>query len=455
MSPSLLQQMRQDAHEIFQAGLKAVDPVAAVKKNVKLTKDRLTICDSHWDLSEFDRLFIVGAGKASGAMAAAMEDILTERITAGCIIVKYGHGANLSRISLVEAGHPIPDRQGQKGARQIRKLCENAGANDLVLFLISGGGSALMPEPSTGLTLADKQLTSQILLACGAGIHEINTLRKHLSQIKGGRLALSAYPARTVALILSDVVGDDLDIIASGPTVPDSGTFQDCLEIINKYELAAKLPSAVRYHLTAGVAGQVEETPKSDHPAFGLAEHFIIGNNLQALVAAQKKAESLGYQAVMLSSQLTGETRDAAEFHAAVIKEILQSGHPAKPPACLLSGGETTVTLQGNGKGGRNQEFVLAAIPFLKDLAPLVCLSVGTDGTDGPTHAAGAIMDSMSLKRATAKGLDPSVFLANNDSYHFFQALDDLIITGPTRTNVMDIRIGLVGVQPEAVRFKP
>jgi len=445
MADTLLKKMRLDAHEIFQAGLKAVDPVAAIKKNVKLAEDRLTICDSHWDLSKVDRLFIIGAGKASAAMGAAMENILDDRITGGCIIVKYGHGAKLARISLVEAGHPIPDQQGQAGARQIRELCTQAGENDLVLCLISGGGSALMPEPSLGLSLADKQHTSQILLACGASIHEINTLRKHLSQIKGGRLALSAYPARTIALILSDVVGDDLDIIASGPTVPDSSTFQDCLEIIKKYQLKDKLPSVVYDHLTAGAADQIPETPKADHPAFGLADHFIIGNNLQALIAAQNQATALGYKVVMLSSQLTGETQDAAEFHAAIFKEIVQSGHPAKPPVCLLSGGETTVTLKGTGKGGRNQEFILATIPMLKDLAPLVCLSMGTDGTDGPTDAAGAIMDSTTLKRATAMGLDPAIFLANNDSYHFFQALDDLIITGPTRTNVMDIRIGLVG----------
>jgi len=438
--------MRQDAHEIFQAGLKAVDPVTAINNNVNLTEDLLTICGRHWDLSKLDRLFIIGAGKASAAMAAAMENILEDRITDGCIVVKYGHGVNLRRMSLVEAGHPIPDQRGQTGARQIRELCEKAKETDLVLCLISGGGSALMTEPSPGLTLADKQLTSQILLACGASIHEMNTLRKHLSRVKGGRLALSAFPAPTIALILSDVVGDNLDIIASGPTVPDPSTFSDCLKIIDRYQLKDKLPSAVSDHLTSGVADQVMETPKKNHPAFELADHFIIGNNRQALVAALAQAESLGYHALMLSSQLTGETRDAAAFHAAILKEISQSGHPVKPPACLLSGGETTVTLQGDGKGGRNQEFVLATIPMLKDLAPLVCVSAGTDGTDGPTNAAGAIMDSMSLKRATAEGLDPSVYLANNDSYYFFKALKDLIITGPTRTNVMDIRIGLVGV---------
>jgi len=448
MSQSLLKKMRQDAHEIFQAGLKAVDPVAAIKKNVTLTDNRLTVCDQHWDLSNVGRLFIIGAGKASAAMAAAMEDILSNRITDGCVIVKYGHGADLARISLLEAGHPIPDQYGQKGAQQIRELCEQAGETDLILCLISGGGSALMPEPSPGLTLADKQLTSQILLACGASIHEINILRKHLSRIKGGRLALSAYPAQTITLILSDVVGDDLDIIASGPTVPDPSTFTDCMNIIDRFQLTDKLPPTVVKHLSAGAAERIPETPKADHPAFGLADHFIIANNLQALVAAQIRAESLAYKVVMLSSLLTGETQDVAAFHAAILKEILQSGHPAKPPVCLLSGGETTVKLQGDGMGGRNQHFVLAAIPLLRDLAPLVCLSLGTDGTDGPTDAAGAIMDSTTLIRAQAMGMDPATYLANNDSYHFFQALDDLIVTGPTRTNVMDIRIGLVGAQP-------
>jgi glycerate 2-kinase len=445
MTPSVLQKMRQDAVDIFHAGLRAVDPIAIIQKNVILHQDHITICGKQMVMSDVRNLYIIGAGKASGAMAAAMETILEGRITDGCVIVKYGHGADLKQISLVEAGHPVPDINGQQGAQEIRELCKKAGEKDLVICLLSGGGSALMPAPAQGLTLSDKQKTSQVLLDCGASIHEINTIRKHLSRIKGGQLALTAHPARMITLILSDVVGDDLDIIASGPTVPDPGTFQDCVGIISKYAIAGKLPRVVSEHLAGGVNGQIVETPKTDHPAFDNTDHFIIGNSLHALMSAKEYAESLGYHTIMLTSLLTGETRDAAEFHASIIQEIFQSGHPVKPPACLLSGGETTVTLQGDGKGGRNLEFVLASLAPLKNLAPLVCLSAGTDGTDGPTDAAGAIMDSNTLMRADVKKLDPTAYLANNDSYHFFQGLGDLMKTGPTRTNVMDIRIGLVG----------
>lgn len=445
MPPSVLQKMRKEAVDIFRAGLQAVDPIAAVRRYVSVENGSLIIGGKTWNLSQVHNLMVVGAGKASGAMAAALEDILEDRITGGLVVVKYGHTVDLSHISLVEAGHPIPDENGQAGAERIRKHMTAAGKNDLVLCLISGGGSALLPSPSPGLSLADKQETIQVLLSCGATIHEINTLRKHLSQIKGGQLALSAHPAKVVSLILSDVVGDDLDIIASGPTVPDPGTFQDCMKILSKYHITEKLPEAINRHLVNGAQGNIEETPKPGHPVFDNTDHVIIGNNFQALDSARRYAESLGYNTVMLSSLLTGETRDAACFHAAIVREITQSGHPARPPACLLSGGETTVTLKGKGKGGRNQEFALASAIALEGLETVVCLSAGTDGTDGPTDAAGGIMDSTTLARAQAKGLDAAIYLADNDSYHYFQALGDLFITGPTITNVMDMRIILVG----------
>ncbi len=440
-----LNKMREDAIQIFRAGLQAVDPVAAVRRCVSLDHGHLIINDKTFDLSHVNDLIVVGAGKASGAMAAALEDILADRISGGLVVVKYGHAVDLSRISLVEAGHPVPDRNGQEGAERIGKLIAKAGENDLVICLLSGGGSALLPSPGPGLTLADKQETIQVLLSCGATIHEINTIRKHLSRIKGGQLALSAHPARVVSLVLSDVVGDDLDVIASGPTVPDPSTFQDCINILSRYRLTEKLPGAINRHLVKGAQGKIEETPKPGHPAFSHTDHFIIGNNFQALDSARLYAESLGYNTVMLTSLLTGETRDAACFQAAIVREMIQSGHPAGPPACLLSGGETTVTLKGNGKGGRNQEFALASAIALEDIEPVVCLSAGTDGTDGPTDAAGAIMDGTTLARARAKGLDAAAYLADNDSYHFFQELGDLYITGPTRTNVMDMRIVLVG----------
>ena len=328
----------------------------------------LIIGDKTFDLSHVNDLFIVGAGKASGAMAAALEEILADRITGGLVVVKYGHAVDLSRISLVEAGHPVPDRNGQEGAERIGRHIAKAGKNDLVICLLSGGGSALLPSPGPGLTLADKQETIQVLLSCGATIHEINTIRKHLSRIKGGQLALSAHPARVVSLVLSDVVGDDLDVIASGPTVPDPSTFQDCMNILSKYRITEKLPEAINRHLVKGAQGKIKETPKPGHPAFDHTDHFIIGNNFQALDSARLYAESLGYNTVMLTSLLTGETRDAAHFHAAIVREITQSGHPAGPPACLLSGGETTVTLKGNGKGGRNQEFALASAIALENI---------------------------------------------------------------------------------------
>jgi glycerate 2-kinase len=443
-----LKKMRKDAVDIFHAGLAAVDPVAAVRRCVSLNHTQLTIADKTFDLSQVHNLYIIGAGKASGAMAAALEEILADRITDGLVVVKFGHAAKLSRVSLVEAGHPIPDIKGQEGADSIRKLAEKAGMDDLVICLMSGGGSALLPSPSPGLSLTDKQETIQVLLSCGASIHEINTLRKHMSRIKGGQLAQAAHPARVISLILSDVVGDDLDVIASGPTVSDPSTFQDCMKILSKYGIADKLTQAVNKHLVKGLEGKIRETPKPGHAVFGKTEHFIIGNNIQALDSARHQAESLGYNTVMLTSLLTGETKDAAHFHAAIIREIFQSGHPSRPPACLLSGGETTVTIKGQGKGGRNQEFALASAIALGNVDPVVYLSAGTDGTDGPTDAAGAVMDSTTLMRAKTKGLDPATYLANNDSYHFFKELGDLFITGPTKTNVMDLRIAVVGGRP-------
>jgi glycerate 2-kinase len=445
MTHSDLNKMRKDAINIFRAGLKAVDPVAAVRRHVSLDHGQLTVGDKALDLSHVNDLFIVGAGKASGAMAAGLEEILGNRITGGLVVVKYGHAVDLSHISLVEAGHPVPDKNGLEGAERICSHTAGAGKKDLIICLLSGGGSALLPFPAPGLTLADKQETIQVLLACGATIHEINTIRKHLSRIKGGQLALSAHPARMISLILSDVVGDDLDVIASGPTVPDPSTFQDCMNIVSKYRITEKLPSAIKRQLVNGAQGKIKETPKPGHPAFDHTDHFIIGNNFQALDSARLYAESLGYNTVMLTSLLTGETRDAACFHAAIVREITRSGHPVGPPACLLSGGETTVTLKGSGKGGRNQEFALASAIALEGLEPVVCFSAGTDGTDGPTDAAGAIMDDTTLARAGTKGLDAAAYLADNDSYRFFKTLGDLFITGPTRTNVMDVRIALVG----------
>ena len=443
-SETNIDKMRNDAVRIFHAGLRAVEPNAAVKKYCRLEGDNFFIGSKIYDLSMFKNLFVIGAGKASAPMASAIEDILGKRITSGIVNVKYKHVTDLDRIKLIEAGHPLPDKNGQRGASAILNLAKNAGKDDLLLCLISGGGSALLPLPSPGLTLKEKQDTIKELLSCGAAIHEINAIRKHISMVKGGRLAKATHPAALASLILSDVVGDDLDVIASGPTVPDSSTFFDCMEIIKKYNLVKRLPEPVVSHIKAGVSGKITETPKTGDPAFNKTYNQIIGSNIEAITAAKQKAESLGYNTILLSSMIEGDTSHVAHVHGAIAREIIKTGNPLPFPACILSGGETTVRVKGKGLGGRNQEFALAAAIDIAGKESVVVLSGGTDGTDGPTDAAGALSDTNTLKRARAMGLDPNHFLLNNDSYHFFKKLGDLFITGPTNTNVMDLRIVLV-----------
>jgi len=437
--------MRRHAVDIFNAGLEPVMPDVAVKRFCSLDGSCFSVGDRKYNLSLYQHVYVVGAGKASAAMAAAVEDILGHRVSGGSINVKYGHACSLKHVALIEAGHPVPDDRGEAGAHAIRKLLAGAGEQDLVLCLLSGGGSALLPLPDEGLTLADKQATIQVLLACGATIHEINTIRKHTSRIKGGWLARAGHPATMISLIISDVVGDDLDIIASGPTVPDPGTFEDCMAIVRKYTIEDRLPPVVMQYLAQGAVGEREETPKPGDPVFEKVQNLIVAGNREALSAAKAKAESLGYNTLVLSAMFEGETRDVARFHASIAQEVVASGHPICAPACILSGGETTVTLSGTGLGGRNQEFVLACVPLLEGSDNMVLMSAGTDGTDGPTDAAGAIMDDMTGERARQKGLDAVAYLENNDAYHYFDQLGDLFKTGPTQTNVMDLRIILIG----------
>lgn len=436
--------MRNDAVRIFNKGLEAVEPGLALKQCCRREGDNLFIGNRKYNLSGIKNIFVTGAGKATAPMAAAIEDILGENITRGIINVKYGHTANLNRIRLIEAGHPVPDKNGMQGADEILDLAEGAKKDDLVICLISGGGSALLVLPAEGITLKDKQDTIKILLSCGATIHEINTIRKHISKIKGGRLARAASPATMVSLILSDVVGDDLDVIASGPSVPDPSTFEECLEIFKKYKLTKNIPKTVVSHIRKGASDKVPETPKGGDRAFKNTYNLIVAGNMEAINAARVEAEKTGYNMLVLSSMIEGETRDVAKVHTAIAREILKTGNPLPPPACILSGGETTVSITGSGLGGRNQEFVLAASIDIAERKNIVVLSGGTDGGDGPTDAAGAIADTNTFKRAESMGLNPLNFLLNNDSYHFFKQLDDLLITGPTNTNVMDLRIILV-----------
>ena len=439
-----MKDLRSHIRDIFDRGLRAADPGEAIRRMITLQDDRLTAGEATFDLGTFERIIVVGAGKASAAMAKALEEILGDRITGGAVTTKYGYGLSLDRVSINEAGHPLPDEAGIAATHKIVSLLEGCGDRDLVFCLMSGGGSALMPLPVTGLSLADKQAATEQLLRCGATIHEINTIRKHLSGIKGGKLARTAYPATLITPILSDVIGDDLDVIASGPTVPDGSTFRDALQILEQYGLTDTVPPGVRDYLVRGSEGKEGETPKGDDPVFERSFPVIIGSSRLSLDAARHRAAELGYNAMILSSRVAGETREVARVHGAIAQEIAATGNPLARPACVISGGETTVTIRGNGLGGRNMEFVLAAAMEIDGLAGVAILSGGTDGTDGPTDSAGAVADGSTIERAGERGLRAGDFLARNDSYHFFQAIGDLLMTGPTMTNVMDLRIILV-----------
>jgi hydroxypyruvate reductase len=444
-----IEELRIIAQNLFSKAVSSVDPYRRLKEILTLEKDRLYIAVSEdtvkeFNLKDFDRICLVGAGKASASMAQAIEEIFGDRITRGLIVTKYGHSLPLKSTETMESGHPIPDQKGLDGARKMIRLLKDSSPRDLIIFLLSGGASALLPMPADGILLEEKQEATQLLLDCGADIKEINAIRKHISQIKGGRLAQLAYPSTVLGFILSDVVGDPLDAIGSGPTVPDTSTFDEAWEILRKYDLLNEIAPSIQNHLRLGKEGKIEETPKPGAAAFGKVHNFLIGSNLLALEAAAKESRSLGFNTLILSSSIVGETRDAARFHAAIAREIVQTGNPVPKPACVISGGETTVTIRGDGKGGRNQEFVLAGSMEISGLWKVVLLSGGTDGTDGPTDAAGAIADTLTGARATALGLSPKAHLENNNAYPFFKSLGDLLITGPTRTNVMDVRILLV-----------
>jgi len=424
--------LRRQALSIFKAALAAADPAAAV---VRRLEGR--------DYSGFRHIYVVGAGKAGASMSRAAERVLGRRITAGLVNVKDGHVARLRRIELNECGHPVPDERGVAGAARIARMAESAGRDDLMLCLISGGASALLPLPAEPVTLEEKQAVTRLLLACGANIHEINAVRKHISRIKGGQLARLAHPAAVEALLLSDVIGDDLDVIGSGPTAPDASTFAAAAAILDRYAIRDRVPASIRDRIAAGFAGAIAETPKPGDAVFRRVRNTIVGSNRLALDAAAARARELGFRTLVLSSTIEGETREIARMHAAIAREIADSGQPVKPPACIITGGETTVTIRGEGLGGRNQEFALAAAIDLAGMQATVVLSAGTDGTDGPTDAAGAIADGDTLRRNP----DAARYLEANDSYHYFHPLGDLVMTGPTNTNVADVRILLVGAR--------
>jgi hydroxypyruvate reductase len=444
-----LGEMKTISKAIFSKAVSSANPCKRLKEMLRIDKDRLLIrmgenSEKIFDLNTFHRIFLIGAGKASASMAQAIERIFGDRITKGLITTKYGHLLPLQKTESIEAGHPIPDQKGIEGSKKIQSLLKESGPKDLVLFLLSGGGSALLPLPVEGITIEEKQEVTQLLLDCGADIQEINTIRKHISQVKGGWLARWAYPSTVIGFILSDVVGDALDVIGSGPTVPDNSRFEAAWKILQKYDLLKEIPSSIQKHLLSGKEGKVEETPKPGDVAFEKVYNYLIGSNTLALRGAAEEAISLGFNTLILSSSIVGETREAARFHSAIAKEILSSGNPLPRPACVLSGGETTVVLKGHGLGGRNQEFALTGAFEINGLEKVVLLSGGTDGTDGPTDAAGAIADHTTIQRARSIGLDPQVYFEDSNAYPFFQRLGDLLFTGPTHTNVMDVRVLLV-----------
>jgi len=430
---------RELAWRIMRAALSAVDPYQAVKNALALDGESLLIGDTTYDLRRFKRILVVGAGKASAPMARAVEALLGERIAAGLINVKYGHLDTVTRITLREAGHPMPDQSGLDGTREIVELLENADETDLLLCLLSGGGSALMILPESSISLADYQSLTNTLLRSGATINQINTIRKHIERVKGGRLVQLAAPATVATLILSDVVGNPLDFIASGPTVPDTTTFEDALDVLEQFELLDAVPSSVRDWLMRGARGSVPETPKPGDPIFERVSTVVIGSNDIAAEAALSEASALGFNALLLTTYLEGEARDIGKLAAALAKELVHRAKPVEPPACLILGGETTVTVRGEGKGGRNQEIALAAGLALSGTERALVVALATDGSDGPTDAAGGFADARSIQRGADAGLDARALLARNDSNAYLSATGDLLVTGPTNTNVNDL----------------
>ncbi|AFD00224.1 glycerate 2-kinase [Methanocella conradii HZ254] len=434
--------MRSDALEIVEAGIAAVLPESVIANSIQLNGDVLDIKGHKYDLSRFKRIFVLGGGKASGTMAVEVEKILDGRITAGIVNDRYGVDVKSRAIKINHAGHPIPTEDGVRGVEEMLRMLSKAGPDDLVIFLISGGGSALLPCPAKGISLEDKVRLTDLLLKSGATIAEMNAVRKHVSAIKGGNLVKYSNGAAVVSLIVSDVVGDDAGFIASGPTAPDCTTFSEALRILKKYGIYEKSPQSVINHLENGAKGLVPETPKPGDPIFERVNNVIVASNIIALEAAARKASEKGYRPLILGSCITGESREVGLVLSGIAKECLRSGNPVMPPAAIISGGETTVTVVGSGKGGRNQELVLG---FLQNYAQgTTIISIDTDGIDGATDACGAIADATTMKKAQEMGLQISDFLKNNSSYDFFKALGELVYTGPTGTNVSDLRLILI-----------
>ncbi len=432
-----MEKMRSIVEKIFHAAVAAVDPGRAVTGEAEALRAR-------YQEGKFERCLVVGFGKAAFPMARVIEENLGDLVDDGVIIVPYGHtGPGLRTIRVFEAGHPLPNANGVRGTDELITLARQADERTLVVTLISGGGSALLVYPWEGITIAEKQTTTALLLEAGAEIKEVNAVRKHLSRVKGGRLAEILCPATTVSLIISDVIGNRLDVIASGPTAPDPSTFAYALAVLDRYRLREGTPQTVLRHLIAGSAGMLPETPKAGAPVFRRVDNRIIVDNWAALAAAKRAAASCGLKAEILSAEIAGEARKAGHWLARKAIAV-QQGRRTDLPICLLSGGETTVTVRGKGIGGRNMELALAFAREIEGVAGITLLSAGTDGRDGPTDAAGAVVDGNTTLRGREKGLDAAAILAENDTYTFFRREGGLFVTGPTGTNVMDIQVVMI-----------
>jgi glycerate 2-kinase len=428
------EKLRADAMACLLAAIEAVEPSALVSD--RLAKISLGRRPVH----------LAGIGKAAGTMAMGAHALLGKRLSGGALIVPdLVEAPSIPGVEVFRGGHPTPTEEGVRGAEAILRMADGLGKDDVLLCLISGGGSALMTLPPHGVTLADVRATTDLLLRAGATIQELNCVRKHLDRLKGGRLARIAAPSRVVGLVLSDVCGDPLDVIASGPLSPDPTTYETAVHVLTTRRLWSSVPDSVRRHLTAGLEGDIEETPAEDDLVFRNVDVQVVGSNRLAAAAARREAERLGYRTRLLTTELTGEAREAGRFLAAVGREMRRSGEPVGPPGCVVAAGETTVTVRGDGKGGRNQELALGAAVELRGTSGLVVGSVGTDGIDGPTDAAGALVDGTTVHKAMELGLDPADVLARNDAYTLLKAVDQLIVTGPTGTNVMDIQVVMAG----------
>jgi glycerate 2-kinase len=424
-------------------GLAAVDAHTAVARAVSRQGEELIIGRRRYDLRRYERVVVLGAGKATASMARAVEQKLGSRLKDGFVVVKYGHGVPTKRIVVAESGHPVPDQSGRRAAASLCAMAAELSRRDLLIVLLSGGASSLLPAPVAGVTLADKQRTTQELLRCGASILEINAVRKHLSRIKGGRLAEST-DATVVTLILSDVLGDDLSAIGSGPTAPDPTTYHDAVAVLKRYHIWRAVPQRVRRHLDRGRQGCVSETPKPGSLLFRRVHHHIVGNSAAAVAAVAHAAREAGFRTLVHRPVLTGEAREEGKWFGTLARNIVREGRPLQKPCCVVAGGETTVTVTGKGTGGRAQEFAAAAALEIAGLAKVWVVAIGTDGTDGPTDAAGAVVDGHTVARAQHLSVDLARALKRHNTYPALKKLRQLIVTGPTGTNVNDLYLLLV-----------